>query len=65
MPRGLLEYKADTELPDKDRRIVTHCAMGGRGALAASTLKEMGYTNVSNMEGGVEAWRERGYELEH
>lgn len=64
LPRGLLEYRAATELPDKDRRIVTHCAMGGRGALAASTLTEMGYTNVANMEGGLKAWRERGYGVE-
>jgi len=64
VPRGLLEYRAATDLPDKDRRIVTHCAMGGRGALAASTLTEMGYTNVANMEGGVKGWHERGYELE-
>jgi phage shock protein E len=43
---------------------VTHCALGGRGALAASTLTEMGHTNVANMEGGLNAWRERGHELE-
>lgn len=64
LPRGLLEYRAATDLPDKDQRIVTHCALGGRGALAASTLTEMGYTNVANMEGGLNAWRERGHELE-
>lgn len=64
IPRGLLEYKASSELPDRDRRIVTHCALGGRGALSASTLTEMGYTNVANMEGGINAWRERGFELE-
>lgn len=64
LPRGLLEYRAATDLPDKDRRIVTHCALGGRGALAASTLTEMGYKNVANMEGGLNAWREQGYELE-
>ncbi len=64
LPRGLLEYKAAEELPDKDARIVVHCALGGRGALAAKSLKEMGYTNVANMEGGVNAWREKGYDVE-
>jgi len=64
LPRGLLEYKAADELPDKDARIVVHCALGGRGALAAKSLQEMGYTNVANMEGGVKAWRENGYETE-
>ena len=64
LPRGLLELKASEELPDKDARIVVHCALGGRGALAAKSLQEMGYTNVANMEGGVKAWREKGYEVE-
>ena len=64
LPRGLLEYKAADELPDKNARIVVHCALGGRGALAAKSLKEMGYTNVANMEGGMNAWRERGYDVE-
>ncbi|MBA2512632.1 MAG: rhodanese-like domain-containing protein [Actinomycetota bacterium] len=64
LPRGLLEYKAAEELPDKDARIVVHCALGGRGALAAKSLKEMGYTNVANMEGGIKGWKENGYEVE-
>ena len=64
LPRGLLEYKAAEELPDKNARVVVHCALGGRGALAAKSLKEMGYTNVANMDGGVKAWREKSYETE-
>lgn len=64
LPRGLLEYKASKELPDRDARIVVHCALGGRGALAAKSLKEMGYTNVANMEGGIKGWKENGYEVE-
>ena len=63
LPWGLLEYKAAEELPDKDARIIVHCALGGRGSLAAKSLKEMGYTNVANMEGGLSAWREKGYEV--
>ncbi|HEV8043978.1 MAG TPA: rhodanese-like domain-containing protein, partial [Rubrobacter sp.] len=64
IPRGLLEHEAEDQLPDKDARIIVHCAAGGRGSLAARSLKEMGYTNVANMDGGVNAWRERGYETE-
>jgi phage shock protein E len=64
LPRGLLEYKVAEELPDKDARIVVHCALGGRGSLAAKSLKEMGYTNVANTEGSLSAWREKGYEGE-
>ncbi len=64
LPRGLLEYQAAEQLPDKDTRIVVHCASGGRSALATKSLKEMGYTNVANLDGGINAWRERGYETE-
>ncbi len=64
LPRGLLEYQAAEQLPDKDARIVVHCASGGRSALATKSLKEMGYTNVANLDGGINAWRERGYETE-
>ena len=64
IPRGTLEDRSAEELPDRDRRIVVHCNAGGRGALAAKTLMEMGYTHVANLEGGLNAWRERGYEVE-
>lgn len=64
VPRGLLEYKAADELPEKEARIVVHCAVGGRGSLAAKSLQEMGYSNVVNMDGGMNAWREKGYEAE-
>lgn len=64
IPRGMLEYLANDELPEKGSRIVVHCAVGGRGTLAARTLQEMGYTNVANMQGGTNAWQEKGYELE-
>ena len=43
---------------------MVHHALGGRVALAAKSLQEMGYTNVANMEGGINAWREKGYETE-
>ncbi|MGF1473064.1 MAG: rhodanese-like domain-containing protein [Rubrobacteraceae bacterium] len=64
IPRGMLECLVADELPDRDHRIVVHCAVGGRGALAAKTLQEMGYTNVANMQGGTNAWSEKGYDIE-
>lgn len=64
LPRGLLEYKAADELPEKDSRIVIHCASGGRSVLSVQTLQEMGYTNVANLKGGIKAWREAGYPVE-
>ena len=69
-PRGMLEFYADPSLPyhkpefDKNKRIILHCASGGRSALAASTLKEMGYENVAHMDGGIKAWKESGLPTE-
>lgn len=65
-PRGMLEFYADNTLPyhrkefQKDGRIILHCASGGRSALAAKTLKEMGYKYVAHMDGGFKAWKEAG-----
>ena len=65
-PRGMLEFYADSALPyhkpefDKDKRIILHCASGGRSALAAATLKQMGYDKVAHLDGGLKAWKESG-----
>jgi rhodanese-related sulfurtransferase len=65
-PRGMLEFYADASLPyhksvfDKNKRLILHCASGGRSALATATLKQMGYQNVAHMDGGFKAWKESG-----
>jgi adenylyltransferase/sulfurtransferase len=43
----------------KDAEIVTHCKTGGRSQKAALALKAAGFTNVSNLAGGITAWAER------
>jgi rhodanese-related sulfurtransferase len=64
--RGMLEFYADPTSPhhkkelDPTRRVVLHCASGGRSALAAETLKQMGYQNVAHLDGGIKAWKEQG-----
>ena len=69
-PRGMIEFYADSTLPyhrkefDKNKRIILHCASGGRSALAASTLKQMGYENVAHLDGGMKAWKEAGLPTE-
>ena len=70
MPRGLLEFYADAALPTHrpelrpDRRIILHCAAGGRSALGADVLQEMGYTNVAHLDGGIAAWKAAGRPVE-
>lgn len=65
-PRGMLEFWADPANPyhrdefQPDRRIVLHCASGGRSALAAATLQELGYQRVAHLDGGMKAWKEAG-----
>lgn len=65
-PRGMLEFYADSTLPyhkqefDKNKRLILHCASGGRSALAVATLKQMGYENVAHMDGGINAWKQSG-----
>jgi rhodanese-related sulfurtransferase len=65
IPRGLLEFKADPSHPlhvaemDPGKTVVTYCASGGRAALAAAMLKDMGYEDVRHM-GGFKDWAEKG-----
>jgi len=62
IPRGYIEIQAYGTIPDRDERLVVYCGKGIRSAFAANTLREMGYTNVKNLEGGIKAWKEAGYE---
>ncbi|HET7922153.1 MAG TPA: rhodanese-like domain-containing protein [Gammaproteobacteria bacterium] len=55
IPRGLLEFKVETAIPDHDRALVLHCQGGGRSALATVALQELGYRNVVNLAGGFAA----------
>lgn len=67
--RGLIEFKADPEMPShdpafrKDRTVIVYCASGGRSALAGKTLQDMGYTDVRNL-GQFKGWVDAGGEVE-
>jgi len=61
LPRGFLEIKVETSVPEKDTPIVAYCAGGTRSLLAGKILKEMGYRNVSSLSGGYAAWKNAGY----
>ena len=62
--KGILERDIETVVPDKQTAIVLYCGGGYRSALAADALRQMGYTNVVSMDGGIRAWRDAGYPLE-
>jgi rhodanese-related sulfurtransferase len=61
--RGMLEFQADPESPayseqlKPEERVILYCGSGGRSALAAKTLHDMGYTDVASLAGGYAAWR--------
>src|SRR5262245_10687776 len=61
LPRGFLEMRVEEAVPDKSAPIIAYCAGGVRSLIAARTLKEMGYENVSSMSGGYTAWKNAGY----
>ena len=67
---GALTYQADNELPEdwrnpefanRSRPIITACEMGPLGAMAGKLLQDMGFADVSIMDGGLEAWKAAGY----
>jgi len=69
-PRGMLEFYADPASRyhrpefDPDRRLILHCAAGGRSALATAVLQDMGYTNIAHLESGFEGWSKAGRPVE-
>ncbi len=70
---GMLPVRADLELPeewrdarlqDRARHIITTCDQGPMGAIGAKLLKDMGFTNVCYLDGGMEAWKAAGLPTE-
>jgi rhodanese-related sulfurtransferase len=69
-PRGMLEFWADPSDRrhriefDPERRLILYCSTGERSAMAAATLRSMGYRDVRVLEGGIEAWKREGRPVE-
>lgn len=73
IPRGMLEFEiathphvigaTDPALAGRSRHIVVYCLSGGRAALAAATLQELGYTDVESIQGGIRACVDAGFTL--
>jgi len=70
IPRGLLEFSIHPESAyvqnnqlDLNKEIVLFCAAGGRSALAAKALMEMGFDKVSHIEGGFGLMRHKGFKI--
>ncbi len=70
IPRGMLEFWLDPESVyfkegklDLDKEMVLFCAGGLRSALAAKTLKDMGFKKVSHIDGGFGALRQSKFKI--
>lgn len=66
--RGLLEFRIWSHVgyPDKtdmNKRMTLYCRTGGRCALAAKTLQELGFTNVVAGDIRIEEWAKAGYPM--
>jgi len=62
--KGVIERDIEKQIADMGAEIVLYCGGGSRSALAADNLRQMGYTNVSSMDGGFRGWREAGLPIE-
>ena len=69
VPRGFMEFAADDQSQyhndalKKDAELYLVCGAGGQAALTGKTLKEMGFTNVTNI-GGIGEWKDAGGPME-
>lgn len=60
LPRGQLELRVNTMLPDPTTRIVVYCELGKISTLAAATLRNIGFNRAVALDGGMKAWVEHG-----
>ncbi len=58
IPRGMIEFMIGNhpEFQNRDAFIIVYCKTGGRSALAAVTLQQLGFSNVYSLSGGYDAW---------
>jgi molybdopterin/thiamine biosynthesis adenylyltransferase/rhodanese-related sulfurtransferase len=64
VPRGFLEPRIEDKVPDRGQEVILYCAGGTRSALAARSLQDLGYTNVTSMAGGFGKWKEAGFPIQ-
>ena len=71
LPLSVLYWRLDPDsgfedraLADPDRQLILVCAHGYSSSIAAATLRDLGFTRASDVEGGFEAWQAAGLPIE-
>ncbi len=64
IPRGSLATEIEAAVPDKDAEILLYCRSGARSGVGTAQLQSMGYTNVTNVAGGILQWQADNLPLE-
>lgn len=64
IPYNEIEKYQDKLPQDKNTAIYLYCESGPMGNAAAKSLYELGYRNLTNLEGGAKAWRKNGFDFE-
>lgn len=64
IPYDEIGEKIKNLVPDKDSKIVLYCRSGSMSVIASEELVNMGYTNVYNVDGGMNEWKAAGFEVD-
>ena len=54
------DFKQQLSVLDKNQKVYVYCKKGGRSANAAELLSEMGFTEIYDLEGGIDNWKDKG-----
>ena len=62
--KGIIERDIESKVPDKNTKLVLYCGGGFRSALAGDALRQMGYVDVTSLDGGWRDYKASGLPVE-